>query len=65
MDLRSHTGASVIGVTFPSGEAGVPTGRETLLAGYVLVLAGTRDAVDAARRLLREGAPGPEEDAPA
>jgi CPA2 family monovalent cation:H+ antiporter-2 len=34
----------------------VPDGHELLQAGDVLALAGTREAVDAARRLLKDGA---------
>jgi CPA2 family monovalent cation:H+ antiporter-2 len=62
LDLRGVTGATVLAITRPEGgalEPRLPTGREVLAAGDVLALAGTRDAVDAARRLLAGGdAPG-------
>jgi CPA2 family monovalent cation:H+ antiporter-2 len=58
LDLRGVTGATVLAITRPEGgalEPRLPTGREVLAAGDVLALAGTRDAVDAARRLLAGG----------
>jgi CPA2 family monovalent cation:H+ antiporter-2 len=61
LDLRGVTGATVLAITRPEGgalEPRLPTGREVLAAGDVLALAGTRDAIDAARRLLAGGGPG-------
>jgi CPA2 family monovalent cation:H+ antiporter-2 len=61
LDLRGVTGATVLAITRPAGgavEPRLPTGREVLEAGDVLALAGTREAVDAARALLA-GAPDP------
>ena len=58
LDLRGVTGATVLAITRPEGgalEPRLPTGREVLAAGDVLALAGTREAVDAARRLLAGG----------
>ncbi len=54
LDLRGRTGATVLAITHASGDgvAGVPTGRERLGAGDVLVLAGTEEAVEAAREIL-------------
>jgi CPA2 family monovalent cation:H+ antiporter-2 len=59
LDLRGVTGATVLAITRPAAVAGgagveprLPTGREVLAAGDVLALAGTREAVDAARALL-------------
>jgi CPA2 family monovalent cation:H+ antiporter-2 len=54
LDLRGRTGATVLAITHASGDgvAGVPTGRERLGAGDVLVLAGTEEAVAAARAML-------------
>jgi CPA2 family monovalent cation:H+ antiporter-2 len=54
VDLRGRTGATVLSLTHADGTAvvGVPSGSEGLRAGDVLVLAGTEDAVAAARRLL-------------
>jgi CPA2 family monovalent cation:H+ antiporter-2 len=54
LDLRALTGASVIAITRDEGEVIAPTGRETLRAGDVLALAGSRDAVLAARAALGE-----------
>jgi CPA2 family monovalent cation:H+ antiporter-2 len=58
LDLRGVTGATVLAITRPAGgavEPRLPTGREVLEAGDVLALAGTREAVDAARALLAGG----------
>jgi CPA2 family monovalent cation:H+ antiporter-2 len=57
LDLRGRTGATVLAITRPDaagdgGEAIVPRGDEALRAGDVLALAGTREAVGAARALL-------------
>jgi CPA2 family monovalent cation:H+ antiporter-2 len=55
LDLRAQTGATVLAIR--RGEAGllVPTGHELLQAGDVLALAGTREAVQAAKSLLGGG----------
>lgn len=52
LNLRGITGATVLAIT--RGEQGfvVPTAKEVLRAGDTLALAGTHDAVDAARALL-------------
>ncbi len=55
LNLRCQTGATVLGITGPDGEARVPTGRERLEPGYLLAIAGTRDAVETAFQLLRRG----------
>jgi CPA2 family monovalent cation:H+ antiporter-2 len=52
LDLRGLTGATVVALRRPSGETLVPTGDEPLAAGDVLVLAGSADAVRAARARL-------------
>jgi CPA2 family monovalent cation:H+ antiporter-2 len=52
LDLRGLTGATVVALRRPSGETLVPTGDEPLAAGDVLVLAGSSDAVRAARAQL-------------
>ena len=57
LDLRGVTGATVIALQRPMGETIVPTGDEPLAAGDVLALAGSADAVGAARARLE--APGP------
>ncbi len=57
LNLRSRTGATVLAITGPEGQAQLPTGREVLRAGDVLALAGTREALEAASVLLREPQP--------
>jgi monovalent cation:H+ antiporter-2, CPA2 family len=53
INLRALSGASVI--TILRGNEGLkPTGREELKEGDVLALAGTRDAIEAAKALLCE-----------
>ena len=55
LDLRGATGATVLAIA--RSEAGVvaPGAGEALRAGDVLALAGTHEAVEAARRLLSSG----------
>jgi len=55
-ELRGRTGATVIAISRGQDVVLVPDGHELLQAGDVLALAGTREAVDAARRLLSGGA---------
>jgi len=57
LNLRGMTGATVLAIR--RGEAGVviPTAREQLQVGDVLALAGTHDAIDAARAVLTGSAP--------
>ena len=55
VNLRGLTGATVLAIFRTAGEtprALVPSGRETLHAGDVLTVAGTHDAVAAAREIL-------------
>jgi len=55
VNLRGVTGATVLAIFRTAGEtprALVPTGREMLYAGDVLTVAGTHDAVAAARNIL-------------
>jgi CPA2 family monovalent cation:H+ antiporter-2 len=52
LDLRGLTGATVVALRRPSGETLVPTGDEPLAAGDLLVLAGSSDAIQAARARL-------------
>jgi CPA2 family monovalent cation:H+ antiporter-2 len=56
LNLRGLTGATVLALTREQGEVLVPTGKEVLQAGDRLALAGTHDAVEAARALLLSGA---------
>ncbi len=62
LDLRGTTGATVLAIA--RGEAGIvaPGAQERLATGDVLALAGSHEAVDAARRILQEpaAAGGPE-----
>jgi len=55
LNLRGHTGATVLAIT--RGERGViiPSAEELLGRGDVLALAGTHEAIEAARNLLLEG----------
>jgi CPA2 family monovalent cation:H+ antiporter-2 len=52
LDLRGLTGATALALWRPKGGAMVPSAREVLLADDVLALAGTGEAVTAARELL-------------
>jgi CPA2 family monovalent cation:H+ antiporter-2 len=52
LEVRSTTGASVIAISRANEGVVAPTGREALRVGDVLTLAGTHEAVDAARQLL-------------
>jgi K+:H+ antiporter len=57
LNLRGLTGATVLAISRPGGSVMVPSADETLRAGDVLALAGTHEAVDAARALLDAGGP--------
>ena len=52
LNLRGATGATVLAIARGGEEVLVPTGHEELRAQDVLALAGTHEAVDAARDLL-------------
>jgi CPA2 family monovalent cation:H+ antiporter-2 len=52
LDLRGVTGATVLAIRREGGDVVVPTAREVLRAGDVLALAGSHEAIDAARALL-------------
>ena len=54
LNLRGVTGATVLGITRKGSGFAIPSAREALQAGDVLTLAGTRDAIAAARELLVE-----------
>jgi CPA2 family monovalent cation:H+ antiporter-2 len=47
----------VLAISRGEGEAMVPTGREILQEGDVLVLAGSHEAIDAARAFLNVESP--------
>ncbi|MFO0584097.1 MAG: cation:proton antiporter [Anaeromyxobacter sp.] len=53
LDLRGLTGATVLAIWRPDGAVTVPSAREVLRAGDVLALAGSGDAVAAARWMLQ------------
>ncbi len=55
MNLRGRTGASVIAIEHEEGGTMFPTADDVLRAGDRLVLTGTGEAVEAARRLVTTG----------
>jgi len=52
VNLRGRTGATVLAITRTDGGVLVPAAEELLRAGDVLAVAGTRDAIEAARACL-------------
>ncbi|QRK09089.1 cation:proton antiporter [Archangium violaceum] len=64
LNLRGMTGATVLAIRRGEEQVVVPTANELLRAGDVLALAGTHEAIDAARAVL-DGSPPPEQAAPA
>jgi CPA2 family monovalent cation:H+ antiporter-2 len=61
IDLRALTGATVIAIDRGPHDVVYPDADETILAGDVLVLTGTTEAVAAARGLLERGRSAGEE----
>jgi CPA2 family monovalent cation:H+ antiporter-2 len=59
LDLRGTTGATVLAIARGDHGLVAPSAQERLAAGDVLALAGTHDAVEAARRILEQPAAGP------
>ncbi len=57
MNLRGRTGATVLAITRTHGGVLVPTADERLRAGDVLAVAGTHEAIEAARAALLESSP--------
>ncbi len=55
LNVGSRTGAKILVVMRGDGNAILPTGKDILRAGDVLTLAGTPEAVEAARALLTRG----------
>ena len=55
LNVGSLTGAKILVVMRGDGNAILPTGKDILRAGDVLTLAGTPEAVEAARALLTRG----------
>ncbi len=56
LNLRGMTGATVLAIQRGEEGALIPTAHETLRAGDVLALAGTHEAIDAARAVLEGSA---------
>jgi CPA2 family monovalent cation:H+ antiporter-2 len=52
INLRGLTGATVLAVVRGEETVLVPVGKETLLAGDVLALAGSKESIEAATELL-------------
>ena len=63
LDLHTNSGAVVLAIGRGDSEVIVPTGDEILRAGDVLELAGSSDAVAAARRLLETPHPAAQQQA--
>jgi CPA2 family monovalent cation:H+ antiporter-2 len=57
LDLHTNSGAVVVAIGRADSEVVVPTGDEILRPGDILELAGSSDAVAAARRLLERTHP--------
>jgi CPA2 family monovalent cation:H+ antiporter-2 len=53
LNLRGMTGATVLAIRRSEVGALIPTAHETLRAGDILALAGTHEAIDAARAVLQ------------
>lgn len=67
LNLRGLTGATVLAIHRGGTSISIPTAQEVLQTGDVLALAGTRDAVEAAKALLKPSheapsAPGEDEE---
>lgn len=60
-DLRSVTGATILAVVRPGSDVLAPNGMTVLLEGDILVVAGTRDAIEAARELAESEVVPPDE----
>ncbi len=56
LELRGRTGASILAISRGDDMVLVPDGHSQLLAGDVVALAGTTDAIASARALLERGA---------
>ena len=54
LDVRARTGAGVLAITRGEERILIPRGGDTVHAGDVLALAGTREAVNAAIALLTQ-----------
>ena len=56
IELRGLTGATVLAIRRGQESVLIPSGHERLLEGDVLAVAGSHDAIEAARELLTDGA---------
>ncbi len=52
VNLRGLTGATVLAVRREGDTVLVPAGRDKLMAGDIVALAGTKEAIEAAKELL-------------
>jgi CPA2 family monovalent cation:H+ antiporter-2 len=59
LNVGSLTGATILVVLRGEGKAVIPSGKDILQTGDVLALAGTPEAVDAARKILTRGGETP------
>lgn len=59
LELRGRTGATIIAISRGEDVVLVPDGHEELREGDVIALAGTSEAIEAARVLLERGAEAP------
>ncbi len=57
IDLRARTGATVIAIQRHGNSTALPNGKDVLNEGDVLLVAGTDEAIEDARRALGDGAP--------
>ena len=58
LDIRGITGATILAITRDGAPILIPDGRQTLQAGDVVALAGSREAVEAARELITKVSKG-------
>jgi CPA2 family monovalent cation:H+ antiporter-2 len=52
LNLRGRTGATILAITRTEGGVLVPAAEELLRAGDVLAVAGTHDAIEAAKSVV-------------
>ena len=55
LDLRGLTGATIVAIARGGDVILVPDGHETIRAGDVIAIAGTRPAIESAMQLLKTG----------
>jgi CPA2 family monovalent cation:H+ antiporter-2 len=54
LDVRGITGATILAITRDGAPILIPDGKETLRAGDIVALAGSREAIEAARDLMNK-----------